>query len=685
MQEYTANQMRAELESLRKRVAELEHALEVHEWGGQLFHESQLPQLLLDFETGAILCANEAARRFYGKSVLEREHIDCVCAEGLEWARDLKAMVAQQRYGVRVSLQHTCDDEIRTVETHYALINLRGRAVVHLIAFDITDKVRMQRELELSRDRYQAFIQLSSDAIWRSMLTEPIPIQLPVERQVELILERSYLAECNKAFLEIWGAAKESELIGMFMHQLFPTGDAQLYNAVRDFVLAGYRLSGLLYEAESPDFGRAYRYCSLQGIVHDGLLWGAWGATRDITELIKAQRALQQSEERYRTFVQYANEGIWRFDALQPIPINLPVEQQIERIFRHGYLAECNYAFARMYGLDKPEALIGMSLTELLVRDDEQNLEMLRAFIQNNYRVEGFVSKERAADGSERYFLNSFFGIVENGALVRAWGVCTDITELRRLQQQLDQAYRLESIGRLAGGIAHDFNNVLTAIIGFTELARGRIQDETALRYLDGVVQAAERAANLNRQLLAYARRQVMQLAPMDLGVWLHSVCDILRRVLPENIRIDIEVARRLWQIQGDPNLLLQILLNLVVNARDAMPQGGVIRVRLQNKTVRRARPSAVPNGSYVALTVADTGTGIPPDVLPHIFEPFFSTKPTGQGTGMGLAAVQGAVQQLGGYIELETEVGKGTRFTVYFPRLTSATSPRRTENTPME
>jgi signal transduction histidine kinase len=391
MPDQTPCPSQSELERLRRRVAELEHALEVQEWGGQLFHESNIPQILLDFETGAILAANAAARQFYGEVVLEREHIDCMCAEGMEWARDLKAMVAQNRYGVRVSRQHT-GDGVRTVEAHYVVVNLRGSQIVHVIAFDITDRLRAQEELQ--------------------------------------------------------------------------------------------------------------------------------------------------------------------------------------------------------------------------------------------------------------------------------------------------RAYRMESIGKLAGGIAHDFNNVLTAVIGFAELARGRVQDETTLHYIDGIIQAAERAANLNRQLLAYARRQVIQLSPLNLDVWLQNTLDILRRVLPENISLQTEVDPKLSAIQGDPNLLLQIVLNLVVNARDAMPNGGMIRITLQNKTLRQPHQT-VPAGRYVALSVADTGSGVPPEVLPHIFEPFFSTKPIGQGTGMGLAAVQGAVQQLGGFIEVQTELGKGTCFTVYFPCLDPPRPPRQTSGTP--
>jgi signal transduction histidine kinase len=594
----------------------------------------------------------------------------CVCAEGLDWARDIKPLLARNRYGKKLARQHTASGEIRFVETHFTQINIRGRTIVHLLCFDVTDRVRAQEELETSYNRYQAFIQLSSEAIWRDMMTEPIPVQLPVEEQIDLIFERSYLAECNLAFCRMWGASSPSELLGTLTRTRISPNDPNNRELMRRFILSGYRLTSCLFTTRLPTSQEISHLCSLQGIVSDGLLWGVWGVSRDITEIVRLQRALQESEQRYRHFVQYANEGIWRFDVREPIDTHLPIEEQIRLIFERAYLAECNLAFARMYAVESQESLIGTPLPQLLVPSDPQNRAMLKTFIENQYRIEGFVSHERAADGSERYFLNSFFGVVEDGKLVRAWGVQTDITELRRLQQELDRAYRLESIGRLAGGIAHDFNNVLTAIIGYAELARGRVQDETILRYLDGILKAAERAADLNKQLLAYARRQVIQPAPTDLGAWLQGTLDILRRVLPESVRLRTEIEPNLWQVNADSNLLMQIVLNLVVNARDAMPNGGVITLRVHNKTLRRTRTHHIPNGRYVLLEVEDTGTGIPPEVLPHIFEPFYTTKPMGQGTGMGLAAVQGAVQQLGGYIEVRTEVGKGTCFSVYFPRI---------------
>jgi PAS domain S-box-containing protein len=218
---------------------------------------------------------------------------------------------------------------------------------------------------------------------------------------------------------------------------------------------------------------------------------------------------LEQQVARYRTFLQLASEGIWCYESERPIPIDLPIEEQIEWMLRYGYLAECNPAYARMYGFERPEEIIGTWLSDRLMLPHPLNEAMFRQFIQNGYRLEYVETVERDRVGNERRFLNSAVGVIEQGHLVRAWGVQTDITELRRLQEELAAAQRLESVGRLAGGVAHDFNNLLTAIVGYAELALERTHDERVCRYLEGVIQASERAAELVRQLLAYARRQL--------------------------------------------------------------------------------------------------------------------------------------------------------------------------------
>jgi signal transduction histidine kinase len=390
---------------------------------------------------------------------------------------------------------------------------------------------------------------------------------------------------------------------------------------------------------------------------------------RQELEQLRAQVAeLQNQVARYQTFLQLANEGIWRYETERPIPITLPVEEQIEWMVRYGYLAECNPAYARMYGFEDPTALIGTRISSRLIEQHPLNEAMFRQFILNGYRLENVETVESDRAGNERRFLNSAVGVIENGCLVRTWGVQTDITELRRLQEELAALQRLESLGRLAGGVAHDFNNLLTAIMGYTELAMEHTRDERLRHYLEGILKASERAAGLVRQLLAYARRQIIQPVPLDISQWLAEMAEMVQRLLPDHVRLVLEIEPEVGIVHADPDQMTQILLNLVTNARDAMPQGGVLIIRLFRRHGCPESVTPADQCDWVVLEMADTGTGIPPEALPHIFEPFFTTKPVGQGTGLGLAAVQGIVQQMGGHIHVHSELGKGTRFTLCLP-----------------
>jgi PAS domain S-box-containing protein len=241
-------------------------------------------------------------------------------------------------------------------------------------------------------------------------------------------------------------------------------------------------------------------------------------------------------------------------------------------------------------------------------------------------------------------------------------------------EQQLLQARKMESIGRLAGGIAHDFNNLLTAILGFTELAEETLAPEDEVQgYLSNIRTAAERAAGLTSQLLAFARKQVIKPKIVDLNLMIFDIDQMLRRLVGEHIELVILPTPNLGMIMADPGQLGQVLTNLVVNARDAMPQGGKITIETANVTVSaedtHRNPELAP-GDYVLLTVSDTGNGIAEEMLPHLFEPFFTTKGQGKGTGLGLATCHGIVTQSGGQILHTSRQDQGTTFSVYLPRV---------------
>jgi len=243
---------------------------------------------------------------------------------------------------------------------------------------------------------------------------------------------------------------------------------------------------------------------------------------------------------------------------------------------------------------------------------------------------------------------------------------------LRQTETQLRQAQKMEAVGRLAGGIAHDFNNLLTAILGYSELVLRQIPSDTPVRAdIEEIKKAGDRAASLTRQLLAFSRQQVLAPRVTDFNEIVVNVEKLLRRVIGEDVQLAIELDPATRHVKVDHSQMEQVLLNLAVNARDAMPQGGRVGIRTSQRVFTqpyRASGATVDPGPYLLVTVSDTGTGMPPDIMKQIFEPFFTTKGAGQGTGLGLSTVYGIVKQSGGYIFVDSELGRGTVFEMYLP-----------------
>jgi signal transduction histidine kinase len=245
-----------------------------------------------------------------------------------------------------------------------------------------------------------------------------------------------------------------------------------------------------------------------------------------------------------------------------------------------------------------------------------------------------------------------------------------EIAERERAESRLIQAQKMEAVGQLTGGIAHDFNNLLTAIIGSLDLLLRRTDEEKVARLARNALQAAERGATLTAQLLAFSRRQRLSPTPVDPNHVVTGMADLLGRAIGTHISIDMALAEDLWRALADPTQLEVMILNLVINARDAMPAGG--RIRIETRNVQEVPPALAAElnpGEYVALAVSDTGTGMPPDVLARAFEPFFTTKVQGKGTGLGLSQLYGFARQSGGTVRIESEPGDGTIVTIYLPR----------------
>jgi PAS domain S-box-containing protein len=275
----------------------------------------------------------------------------------------------------------------------------------------------------------------------------------------------------------------------------------------------------------------------------------------------------------------------------------------------------------------------------------------------------------------------------EKGAVTNYIAIKRDISHELELEVQYRQTQKIDSIGRLAGGVAHDFNNILAVICGHTDLALAQLSSDAPLRSnLECIQESADRAANLTRQLLAFSRRQVIEPRRINLNELIVNLNKMLRRLIGEDIKLVTQTAPDLGQIKADPGQIEQVLLNLVVNARDAMPDGGTLTIRTDNVTLGEdyARSHLISSGDYVMVSVSDTGVGMTDEVKQHIFEPFFTTKEQGKGTGLGLATCFGIIQQSNGHIHSDSQVDKGTQFKIYLPRVWGVEDPISSREVPV-
>jgi two-component system, cell cycle sensor histidine kinase and response regulator CckA len=388
----------------------------------------------------------------------------------------------------------------------------------------------------------------------------------------------------------------------------------------------------------------------------------AWLIPALVAPLLLAHRSLstvallRESEERFRTM----------FESAPTAMVLLNTD---------GSIIAANRSLVAMLGYGEEELRGRKPLGELVHPDDHGEGARLWAELaageRDEYRREArFVSRS-----GETVVTHLAAALVRdaNGKPDYVIGMAEDVTQRHILEEQLRQSQKLEAIGRLAGGVAHDFNNMLTAISGYTSFALDQAEEGTTLRSdLDEIRKATERATQLTRQLLAFSRKQVLEPVPLDLNEVVQDMNAMLRPLLGADVTLTTELDPGLGVIEADPSQLNQVLMNLVVNARDAMPGGGAVTISTANVDVPRGGDGAIEPGPYVTLTVSDEGEGIDEATLSQIFEPFFTTKESGKGTGLGLATVYGIVKQSGGYLEVESEVDVGSEFRIYLRRVDS-------------
>jgi len=377
------------------------------------------------------------------------------------------------------------------------------------------------------------------------------------------------------------------------------------------------------------------------------------GLARDITVCRQDQMTLQESEKKFRMLANNRLVGVYLIQ---------------DWVFKFA-----NETLARMFGYTVDE-LIGKPYLELVYPDDRGlSATLMQKRITGELEEARYQFRGLRKDGS--WFYCEVLGHrIEYQGKPAVQGVLLDITEQKRLEEQLLHAQKMEAIGRLAGGIAHDFNNLLTIIMGNLQIAQLSLPSDSPIQnHLESINKAVERAVSLTQKLLTFSRKQLIEPRAIDLNEIVKGMEKMLKRLIGEDIELITAFEKDIPLIKADPIQIEQVIINLAVNARDAMPEGGKLIIKIAKATFRekfqRKYPEIEP-GDYVMLSISDTGIGMDEETLSHIFEPFFTTKEAGKGTGLGLSTVYGIVKQTGGYIYVYSQPGKGTTFEIYFPIL---------------
>lgn len=379
--------------------------------------------------------------------------------------------------------------------------------------------------------------------------------------------------------------------------------------------------------------------------------------SEDITERREADAAARRYQSELRSFIENAPYGICRAGV------------------RDNRFLNVNPAFVDMLGYTSEEEVKALRLSTNFYYDVHER-DIFLAQIKGRDSFKGVEVRCRRKDGKPitlRVSGRRMHDEIYNKDVIEA--IVEDVTEHRKLQEQFFQSQKMEAVGRLAGGIAHDFNNLLGVILGYSELASAEIQPELRRR-IQAIKKASEQAASLTAQLLAFSRKQVLQPKALDLNAVVKDTLSILSRLIGEDIEIEMRLSEHPWLVKADPGQISQVIMNMAVNARDAMPKGGRFTIETANIEFSddNAPPIArMPAGRYVALAVSDTGVGMDAETQAHIFDPFFTTKPEGKGTGLGLATVYGIVNQSDGFISVKSALNQGSTFTVYLPQYVSA------------
>jgi len=460
----------------------------------------------------------------------------------------------------------------------------------------------------------------------------------------------------NSAFARMMGFESGEAMLGKPWREVYDKRDvALLEDEVRENLKQSGKWSGEV-SLRRHDEKRIPLEMTITAMPQGGIVCVA----RDISERLSSERVRLETEAKYKMFV--------------------------EQVAAVSYIAEVGLHGEWVYVSPQVQAIFGYTPEEWLKESEnwtrfvpEEDIPVIQAAEENCVKGKKFQAEYRIKrkDGEIIWVSDTAVTVPGSDSHPLMEGVIVDITERRALENQLQQARRMEAVGRLAGGVAHDFNNLLTIIKGYVELALKRCTGQPDLEAnIRHIADASERAVTLVQQLLAFSRKQVLKPKVLDLNSIVLNMDKLLRRLMSENIEMKTLVGKNLGAVKADPSQIEQVILNLIVNARDAMPQGGKLIIETSNveldSTFAQDQWTVVP-GPYVLLSVTDTGIGMSAETLAHIFEPFYTTKDSSRGTGLGLSTVYGIVKQSGGHVSVHSELGKGTSFKVYLPQVQEA------------
>src|SRR3984957_10962662 len=612
-----------------------------------LFNANPHPMWVFDRETFSFLMVNDAPLRHYGYSL--KEFLSMT-------VRDIRPEEDQERFLAAVkSPRHNGpsdrelwrhrkkDGTVIDVEISSQPITFRAVNAELVLAHDVTAQRRAEMEVRQGKEQLQLLLDSTAEAIYAIDVSGACTL-------------------CNAACLRLLGYSRDSELLAKNMHALmhhtqsdgraYPVEECKIFQAfwqgkgthVTDEVL--WRADGTSFPAE---------YWSYP-VHNNGRVLGSVVTFFDITQRKKSEEDLRRSESRYRSIIERAPYGVFRVD-------------------QSGRIAMANSAFAAMLGYQGPDEVLGLNTgVDVYLNSTEQ--QRARDYAAEDPLV-GYETKWKRKDGKTITVRLGGRRLPDDDELPGGFDVFVeDITEHRSLQKQLEHAQKMEAVGRLAGGVAHDFNNLLMIISGYAQLLDESSADpKKVVEYATRIQDASSKAATVTRQLLAYSRKQVLEPTVLDLSYLVKDLANMLPRLLGDDVETVMELDPQIGTVRADRGQIEQVIMNLAVNARDAMPQGGRLTLATSNVALDASyyQGVEVPPGQYVLLAVSDTGIGMDAETQVHIFEPFYTTKEAGKGTGLGLATVYGIVKQSNGFIWVYSEPDKGSILKIYLPRVDAA------------